>query len=244
MEELKIYPHVSVDCVVFGLDGNHLSVLLVERSRYDEQQRKEQKFMKLPGSLIYGNETLDDAVQRVLKGYTGCAKLPLKQFKSFSDPFRTSNQKDVMWLENTIKLKIGRIITVAYISLCKVNRKLSNVLKKYDDTVQWVPVTEVPLLPFDHNQIIVEAREAISAWVENDSSIVFELLPSKFTISQLRTVYEVIFDVSMDVRNFYKRIAATSYIVPLEEKETEVSHRAARYYKFSRALYNRSKQKI
>ena len=242
MSNTKVYPHVSVDCVVFGLDDDHLSVLLAERTRFDEKTKTEQKFKKLPGNLIYADEGLDNAAYRVLKGYTGITKLPLKQFKSFGDPKRASNLNDILWLENAFHLKIGRIVTVAYMSLCKVNRQLNNNLKKYD-TVQWVPIDEVPELPFDHNQIIAEARNEISLWIDHDPSIVFELLPPKFTALQLRKLYEVILNTELDVRNFYKRIAATDYILPLEEREEKVNHRAARYYKFSRVAYNKNKQK-
>ena len=243
MSNLKVYPHVSVDCVVFGFEDDHLSVLLAERTRYDEKTKTEQSFKKLPGNLIYADEGLDDAAYRVLKGYTGITKLPLRQFKSFGDPRRASNPKDILWLENAFHLKIGRIVTVAYISMCKVNRQLNNNLRKFD-TVQWVPVDEIPELPFDHNKIIIEARNEISVWIDHDPSIVFELLPPKFTALQLRKLYEVILNTTLDVRNFYKRIAATDYIMPLNEREEKVNHRAARYYKFSRAAYNKSKQKI
>ncbi|MDD6209147.1 MAG: NUDIX domain-containing protein [Bacteroidales bacterium] len=241
-DSIKVYPHVSVDCVVFGLENDHLSVLLVERSGHDVHNQMQHNF-KLPGSLIYADEGLDDAAHRVLKELTGITKLPLRQFKSFGNPSRVNNRKDILWLENAFQLKIGRIVTVAYISLCKIDRQLNKDLEKYT-SVQWIPVEQIPSLPFDHNQIVDEARGEISQWINRDPSIVFELLPPKFTASQLRTLYEVILNAPLDVRNFYKRIAVTDYIIPLEEKEKKVSHRAARFYKFSRTIYNKGKQKI
>ena len=239
---IKVYPHVSVDCVVFGWEEDHLSVLLVERSGKNVHSPQQHNF-KLPGSLIYSDEGLDDAAHRILKELTGITKLPLKQYKSFGNPQRINNNKDILWLENAFNLKIGRIVTVAYISLCKIDRKLNKDLEKYN-SAQWISVDQVPELPFDHNQIINEARDEISEWINRDPSIIFELLPLKFTATQLRTLYEVILNTHLDVRNFYKRMAVTDYIIPLEEKEKKVSHRAARYYKFSRTIYNKNKQKI
>ncbi|MBE0651033.1 MAG: NUDIX hydrolase, partial [Bacteroidales bacterium] len=71
--------------------------------------------------------------------------------------------------------------------------------------------------------------------------LAFELLPTKFSLSQLQKIYEVIFEMKLDKRNFRKRIANLSYIVPLNEKENEVSHRPAKLYMFSRDVYQRLK---
>lgn len=71
-------------------------------------------------------------------------------------------------------------------------------------------------------------------------SAMFDLLPRKFTAAQLRTVYQLIYDKVFDVRNFHKKIALMPYVVPLEEKQVGVCHRAARFYKFDRSIYNKS----
>ncbi len=230
--------YVSVDCVVFGFDKNSLNVLLVQRNTPTFNGEG----LKLPGSLIYQQEDADEATYRVLNELTGIRKMTLKQFKSFTSPQRTSNPEDVAWLEIAYHNKIDRLITIAYLSLCKINRKLNNV-SKYK-TVDWCPVSELPQMPFDHNRIVEEALTEIQNWVENEPSILFELLPTKFIASELRKLYEAIYHKQYDVRNFHKKIAGMEYIVPLDEKQEGVSHRAARYYKFDRVLYNKRKASI
>ncbi len=143
-----IRTYVSVDCVVFGFDNNLLNVLLVQRNT----DTVDGEGLKLPGSLIFQQEDADEAACRVLNELTGIKKMTLKQFKSFTSPERTSNQDDVEWLEIAYHNKIDRLITIAYLSLCKINRKM-NTVSKYK-TVEWCPIGDLPQMPFDHNQII------------------------------------------------------------------------------------------
>lgn len=232
-ESLQV--NVSVDCVVFGFDDQQLSVLLVQRQSAEDDKND----LKLPGNLIHDDEDVDDAAHRVLNELTGIKKMVLKQFKCFGSPHRSQNKDDVKWLENASSLKIGRLITVAYLSLCKINRRL-NIVSKYK-AVEWCGVNELPLMPFDHNQIVEEALVEIRRWISNEPSIAFELLPSKFTAAELRHLYEAVYRKKFDVRNFHKKIANMHYIVPLEQRQEGVSHRAARYYKFDKILY---KQRI
>lgn len=225
--------YVSVDCVVLGFDKNQLNVLLVQRNNTTEGGRD----LKLPGSLIFQEEDADEAAHRVLNELTGIKKMTLKQFKSFTSPGRTSNPDDVAWLEIAYNNKINRLITVAYLSLCKISRKL-NVVSKYK-TVDWCPVDMLPAMPFDHNQIVEEALNEIRSWAESDPAILFELLPVKFTAAELRHLYEAVYRRKYDVRNFHKKMVTMEYLIPLEEKQQGVSHRAARYYKFDRIIYKK-----
>jgi ADP-ribose pyrophosphatase YjhB (NUDIX family) len=227
--------YVSVDCVVFGFDKNQLYVLLVQRNTPDTGG----KGLKLPGSLIFQPEDADEAAYRVLNELTGIHKMTLKQFKAFTSPKRTSDTEDVKWLEYAYHDKIDRLITVAYISLCKITRKL-NVVSKYK-TVEWSPIDHLPKMPFDHNQIVEESLKEIRNWVEKEPAILFELLPTKFTVTELRLLYEAIYNRKYDARNFHKKMAQMQYILPLEEKQENVKHRAARYYKFDRVTYNKRK---
>ena len=96
-------------------------------------------------------------------------------------------------------------------------------------------------LAFDHNLIIEEALKAVRREVENNRSILFDLLPKKFTASQLRLLTEIIYGRSLDVRNFHKKISQMPYVIPLEERQKGVAHRAARYFKFDRKIYKISR---
>lgn len=233
-----LHTYVSVDCVVFGFDGEKLNVLLVERT---DNENNVPDF-KLPGSVIYYDEEADESATRVLYELTGVKKVPLKQFKCFSSIDRTKNPADIKWLEKAYKHDIGRVITIAYIAITKINRKLHST-PNYKNAA-WVSIDKVGKMPFDHNQIIEESHAKISRWILHEPSVVFELLPSKFTAAELRKLYESIYRKPLDVRNFHKKISTLEYIVPLDEFQKNVAHRAARYYKFDKVLYNKRKSSI
>jgi ADP-ribose pyrophosphatase YjhB (NUDIX family) len=228
-----IHTYVSVDCVVFGFDNNQLHILLVQRNT-DTVYLKD---LKLPGSLIFNEEDVDDAAHRVLYELTGIKKMTLKQFRCFASPNRANNPEDMKWLDHAYQPNINRLITVAYLSLCKIDRKLTNI-SKYKSS-KWTPISQVPKMPFDHNLIVEEALKEIRNWVENEPAILFELLPVKFTATELRLLYEAVYNRKYDVRNFHKKIAQMKYILPLDEKQENVKHRAAKYYKFNKITYNK-----
>lgn len=228
--------HISVDCVVFGFDGEQLKVLLIKRVGEDGGEIFHD--MKLPGSLIYMDEDLDDAAQRVLKELTGVKNIHLMQFKAFGSKNRTSNPKDVRWLERAMESRVERIVTIAYVSMVKIDRAISqSILDEYQAC--WVGIKNIKTLAFDHNLIIKEALVYIRQFVDFNPSMLFDLLPRKFTASQLRVLFELVYDKQFDVRNFHKKIASMEYVVPLEERQKGVPHRAARYYKFDKKTYNK-----
>ena len=233
MPNENIYnPHVSVDCVVFGFDGEKLKVLLIERSIDEQNELYNDK--KLPGSIILNDENLDDAASRVLNELTGLKNIYLNQFKSFGNPNRTYNPRDILWLENTTHLKIGRIVTVAYVALIKIDRKI--VFNTEDTSANWYDVNEINnmQLAFDHNQIIEDGLQHIRHRLDVEPHLLFELLPRKFTISQLQILHDVVHQTRSDVRNFQKKVAQMSNLVMLDEVEEGVPHRAARLYKYKK----------
>ena len=229
--------HISVDCVIVGFDGERLRVLL---RRIGEDSGEVFHDMKLPGSLIYMDEDLDGAAMRVLNEMTGFKNVNLMQFKAFGSKGRTKNPKDVRWLERAEKAKVERIVTIAYLSLVKIDRALNKNLDNFQ--AEWVPLDEVKDLAFDHNLIIDEAMKFIRQYVEFNPSCLFDLLPRKFTALQLRVLYEVLFGKQIDVRNFHKKIMMMEYVIPMDEFQQGVSHRAARYYRFDKKIYNKTRR--
>lgn len=228
--------HISVDCVVLGWDGQRLNVLLV--SRRDEGE--EYNDLKLPGSLIYQDEDLDQAAERVLHELTGLKGVGLMQYKAYGSKDRTRDARDVIWLERAQQAHVERIVTVAYLALVKID--LSDAAWLAGHNAIWSPVDEVGTLAFDHNLILSEAIEHMRAKVTADPALLFELLPRKFTLSLMRTLFEVIYGRSVDVRNFHKKVAAMNYVIPLDEYQQGVAHRAARFYRFDRKTYNRQRR--
>lgn len=234
--------HVSVDCVLVGFDGEQFRILLVRQVGKQTDGRFND--MKLPGSLIYADEDLDEAAMRVLNELTGLKNIKMAQFKAYGSTDRTSNPKDVLWLERFHRLtngKVGRIVTVAYLSLLKIDNRSKQLSSTYD--AQWTPCSEIKELAFDHLQICQDALAYIRHYVEHVPSAMFNLLPRKFTISQLHTLYMLIYGRELDIRNFHKKVSQMPYVVQLEEKETGVSHRAARYFKFDRTIYEKLSKK-
>jgi ADP-ribose pyrophosphatase YjhB (NUDIX family) len=232
--------HISVDCVVIGFDGEHLKVLLIQRT--GEEDGASYTDMKLPGSLIYTDEDLDEAAQRVLFELTGLNNINLMQFKAFGSKDRTKNPKDVHWLERAISSKVERIVTIAYLALIKIDKAAVKSIEAHQ--AGWVALHDIGQLAFDHNLIIDEALRYIRQVADMNQSMLFDLLPRKFTASQLRMLCERIYDKSIDVRNFHKKMALWSFVVPLDEREKGVPHRAARYYKFDRKIYDKVKDKL
>jgi hypothetical protein len=233
-----LIPNVSVDCVVFGFDFTNLNVLLIERNisvngvHYAD--------LKLPGDLMRMDEDLDDSAARILKENTGLSDIYLKQFKSFGSPDRLRRkQRDLEWLR-LIDHPEEHVITIAYYSLIDTSEQGSSKLT-INDNAQWCPVTEISDLVMDHMEILIEALEHLRIELLN-KPIGFELLPDKFTLSQMQKLYEVILGTTFDKRNFRKKISSMKYLIPLDEKQVGVAHKPARLYIFSREVYNKTKK--
>ena len=230
-------PYISVDCVLLGIDDDKLCVLLFKMR--DETGKG--IGYKLPGSLIYLNEDLDDAAYRVLGDSTGLRRVKLKQFHCFGDTSRTSNPADVAWLETIYKVHLSRLISVGYMALCKKGKTSQ---EEALGEILWCPVCLLPNLPFDHEEIINAAVTEMREWVEKEPAIVFDYLPAKFTALQLRTAYEAIYNQRLDVRNFNKKMLSLDYIQLTDEMEVGVAHRAARFYRFDKVKYNQQRSKF
>ncbi len=231
-------PYLSVDCVLLGINDDKLCVLLVEREKLDKQ-----KAYKLPGSLIYETEELDDAALRVMrKAMGGNSDVPFIQFRTYGSMKRTANIEDVKWLEHESHTKVSRIVTVVYLALSKNGKPAAHTRKQQG--LAWVPVTELPDLPFDHKTIIDEAVKEIRDWVEKDPAILFDYLPVRFTAYQLRRTHEIIYDKKLDVRNFQKKMNLLGYVIPTDEIEVGVAHRAARYYRFDKVKYKQMRSSL
>jgi hypothetical protein len=233
-----LIPNVSVDCVVFGFDFTNLNVLLIERNMtIDGISYADLKF---PGDLMSLDEDLDTSAARILKENTGLSDIYLKQFKSFGSPDRLKRQpRDLEWLR-LIDHPEEHVVTIAYYSLINISEQLSSELI-LSDNARWYPVNEVNELVMDHMDILKDALEHLRNELLN-KPIGFELLPEKFTLSQMQKVYEVILGTNFDKRNFRKKILSMKYLIPLNEKQVGVAHKPARLYIFSREIYEKTKK--
>lgn len=240
--EKQLHPNISVDCVIFGFDFEKLNVILVERI-LDEPGTNNRLIsdFTLAGNHAFVDEQLVDAAKRVLFDLTGLHDIFLEQFYTSGDPDRLKCPKDQLWLQETGKDPEVRVVSVCYFSLLNCNEV--EIIKK-DRNVDWLPVSEAQNLAFDHAEILENALSALRIKLRNEPIIGFELLPEKFTLSQLQKLYEVIFDVEFDKRNFRKKVSKMKYLIQLDEKQTGVSHKPARFYSFDKEIYDDTRTDI
>jgi hypothetical protein len=230
--------HISIDTVVLGFDGNQLCVLLIPQELYLDNGDVYEG-LKLPGNIIYQDEDFEEAAHRILDELTGIKRVNLFQFKTYGSKNRTSN-KDIVWLEQTLHITVERIVTTAYLAIVKLDASMQHLSIKH--SVKWVPVDQIGELAFDHNVLVEDALSNFRKLVHYNPLIMYELLPRKFTILQLRILYELVSQKRMDIRNFQKRMAQLPYVIPMDEFEQGVRHRAARYFKFDKVIYNKTRR--
>jgi 8-oxo-dGTP diphosphatase len=179
--------------------------------------------MALPGNLGNKQEDLDTGAARILYELTGLKNAHLEQLYTFGEVSRHP---------------LGRVITVAYYSLIKIPPSQLHPKISFAKRAAWISINEIPKLAFDHNKIIDKALERIKGKLRY-KPIGFELLPQKFSLSQLQDLYEGILQIPIDKRNFRKKILSYNLLIELNEKQKDVSHRAAKLYKFDRKSYKK-----
>ncbi len=231
---IQMNQSLSVDCAVFGFNGQSLKVLLIERRDYTPDSHLDR--LKLPGAMILENETLPDAANRVLAEATGLRDIYLKQMEIFSDPNRV-NGEELAWINRYHGIRTERVVTVGYYALVKLdNRTIAYTTAK---GAQWVEVEAIQRLAMDHKQILSTALSALYREMIQ-SPVAFELLPRKFTIRQLQTLYGAVLGIEIDNRNFRKKILSSGFLTPTEEKEQGVAHKPAQYYTFNKNAYQKA----
>lgn len=236
----KLSNYLSVDCVVFGYDSENLNILLVERKLNNGQVEESFSDHTLTGNHVYEDEPIQDAANRILYDITGLQNVYLQQFKTFAHPDRISKPIDQTWIKSLGRDPGIRVVSIAYFALL-ATQKVS--LEWKGRNVKWVPLHEVEELGFDHKEILHEALLALRNKMKHEP-IGFELLPEKFTLTQLQNVYEKIFDTQFDKRNFRKKVNRMKYCIPLNEKQKGVPHKPAQLFMFSREVYEKTKLEL
>jgi 8-oxo-dGTP diphosphatase len=232
----KYMANVSVDCVIFGFDKDQLKVLLVERTlRVPNSDEVIFSDLTLTGYHIYEDEDLDSAAARIVRDLTGLGNLRLEQFYTFGELDRLEHPNDQLWLVQFGDVFSKRVVSVGYFSLLP---SIDVEINWKDRAVTWYPIDEVKELAFDHRKILDKALLHLRHKLQEEA-IGFELLPEKFTLSQMQKLYEAIMGTHYDKRNFRKKVAQMDYVVPLKEKQKGVAHKPARLYKFSREYFRR-----
>ena len=209
----------SVDCVIFGFEGGELKILLIERN---EEPFKD--WLALPGYIVGQDESIDDAAERILYELTGLRDLHMQQFHTFGEVNRHPQ---------------GRVITVGYYALIRINgQKELRPVTQFARKALWRSVKDLPKLAFDHTDLFTTGFNKIKRRLDYQP-IAFELLPEKFTLTQLQTLYEAVLDKKLDKRNFRKKMLSYGFLKELDEKQKGVSYRAAVLYKFDKRKYSK-----
>lgn len=221
ISERSVMNAITIDCVIFGFDKGSLEVLLIEHA---EGIRKGE--WGLPGGWIHENESIDNAAHRLLADLTGLDNIYLEQLKAFGDPNR---------------FPLGRVITIGYYALVK--REDYNIQAGFTASdAKWYKIADVPKLIYDHSEILDYSLLNLRRRVRQ-APIGFNLLPEKFTLFELMQLYEEILGVEMDKSNFRRKILRMKLLAPLDEKQKDVSHRAAQLYEFDPKIYEKLTKK-
>lgn len=208
-------PALTTDCAVFGLDDEDLKVLLIQRDLPPFEGR-----WALPGGFVRVGESVDDSARRELEEETGLGKVFLEQLYTFGEPDRDPRE---------------HVVTVAYYALVNL---VDHPPKADTDArnAAWFALDEVPKLAFDHRKILDRALDRLRGKLRYQP-VGFELLPEKFTLSDLQWLYERILERELDKRNFRKKLKSLGILEETDEVQQDVAHRAARLYRFDRKRY-------
>lgn len=224
-----LIPQLTLDCVILGFHSGQLRVLLL---RWKDTQE-----WSLPGGPIYQSETLDAAAYRVLKERTCLDQIFLQQFYVFGELPRYDLDEVREKLKHIVDpdLWYERAISVGYYALVDYSQ-VSPTPDQYTDECQWWNVDEIPRLLFDHNHIIDRAREALRVELSLQP-IGYNLLPEKFTMPELQSLYEATLGRTLDPRNFYKKMTGLGILERLKERRRGGAHKAPYLYRFNRTEY-------
>lgn len=217
------YPRaaLTVDCVVFGFGEGELKVLLIQRGLEPFKGK-----WALPGGFVRVEETVDEAARRELEEETGLKNVFLEQLYTFGTVDRDPRE---------------RVVSVAHYALVKLSDHKAMAATDAANA-EWFPVSKLPKLAFDHAEIVETALARLQGKVRYQP-VGFELLPPKFTLSELQHLYEAILGVELDKRNFRKKVLSFGLLIGLDETQMAGRHRPAQLFRFDANKYEKLKKR-
>lgn len=208
--------HVALDCIIFGFEKGELK-LLIHKRRFEPFKGHWSLF----GGFLKDEESLADAANRILQELTGLEKIYMEEIQTYGEIERDP---------------AARVISVAYYALIPSHRYSDEYSKQYGAT--WVSLKELPALIMDHDTMVKKGLRRLRKRTSSQP-VGFELLPSEFTIPQLQTLYEAIYQSELDKRNFRKKIFSMDVLIKLKEKDMTNSRKGAYLYRFDKKKYKR-----
>lgn len=218
MEKQNI--HIAVDAVVLGYHNRQMHVLLIKRKFGDFKGR-----WALPGGFVEENEGIRDAIIRELKEETSVQIGYLEQLYTFGD--------------NIYRDPRGRVISISYFALVNSSQIQPSADTDAEDA-RWFPLHDLPLLAFDHQEIIQYAKKRLKNKITYQP-IGFDLLDSKFTFSELEQLYVSIAGKDIDRRNFRKKILSLGILTETRQMIQPKTGRPAKLYQFNKSRYEQLK---
>ena len=206
----------SIDCLIFGYQQGKIHVLLIKRSIQPYEN-----MWAIPGDLVYPDEDLPNAAERILHDLTSLKNVDLHQAQTFGHPHRHPQ---------------GRVITNAYFALIRIE-DFQVEASSWAEEVRWFPIEDVPELAFDHNLVLNSTYDLLKQKLTVEP-VCFDLLPERFTLNEFQQLYEFAFETEMDKANFRKKIKHIPFIAH-DEKQQNVKHRPAKLFSFERNKYHR-----
>lgn len=207
---------VSVDCIILGFKDEEINVLIIKRKF--EPLKGERSLM---GGFVRENESLNETVSRVVSEYTGIENVYMEQVGAYGDVGRDTGE---------------RVISVVYYALIDMLQFDEKLRKQHN--AEWIHIDNVGQLIFDHNQFLNDTIKILRRRTATQP-VGFNLLPEKFTLPQLQSLYEAIYQHPLDKRNFRKKFSEMDILERLDEKDKSSSKRGAYYYKFNKEKYDR-----
>ncbi|GAB6010707.1 NUDIX hydrolase [Viscerimonas tarda] len=211
-EQEKFY--LSVDCLILGFRDDKLYLLITKR--IFEPLKGQDSLM---GGFIRVDENIDEAATRVLSEYTGIENIYMEQVGAYGEVGRDIGE---------------RVISIAYYALIDMQTFDDELCETHN--ARWVELEKVNELVFDHNRILSDTLNILKKKAATQP-VGFNLLPEKFTLPQLQTLYEAIYQRPLDKRNFRKRILEMDILKKHADKDKSSSKRGAYYYSFDQEKY-------
>ena len=205
---------IAVDCIILGFDNGQLNVLLAQKEVNSANNN-----WSAVGGFIQPEETSEDAVSRLLNKITTKPNVYNEQLHTFSALDRDP---------------AARVVSIVYLALINIADYSEEVHLPHK--TRWFSLDHLPPLILDHRDMILKAHARLREKVVTHA-LGFELLPKKFTISQLKSLFEAIYGSPLDRRNFIKKMHSLGILKRLNEKETMSSRKGAFYYVFNNSKY-------
>jgi ADP-ribose pyrophosphatase YjhB (NUDIX family) len=206
---------VAVDCIIMGFRDNELNILIARRP-FEPLKGG----WSLIGGFVNATESINDAAARVLGEFTGIDDIFMEQVGAFGEINRDLGE---------------RVISIAYYALVDIELFDTTLAEKYD--ARWARITQLPELIFDHNKMVKDTINILQRKAAV-KPIGFNLLRERFTLPTLQSLYESIYQESIDKRNFRKKLLTMDILEKLDEKDKISSKKGAFYYKFNKEKYD------